>query len=68
MENRNEVRRYLINSCRDSNDDKLDILGCWKINALKYKIILKVPQHVLAFPISTVASESTFSTGGCILD
>ena len=35
---------------------------------LKYKILSKVAQHVLAIPISTVASELAFSTGGRILD
>ena len=61
VENRNEVERYLI-------DGKLYILGWWKINASKYKIFSKVAQHVLAIPISTVASESAFSTGDRILD
>jgi len=68
VENRNEVERYLVDGCEDPNDDKLDILGWWKINASKYKILLKVAQHILAIPISTVASESAFSTGGRILD
>jgi len=68
VENRNEIERYLIDGFGDPNDDKLDILGWWKINASKYKILSKVTQHVLAIPISTVASESAFSTGGRILD
>jgi len=68
LENRNEVERYLVNGCEDSNDDKLDILGWWKINASKYKILLKVAQYVLAIPIFTVASKSAFSIGGRILD
>jgi hypothetical protein len=68
VENRNEVERYLVDSYEDPNNDKLDILGWWKINASKYKILSKVAQHVLAIPISTVASESAFSTGGRILD
>jgi len=68
VENRNEVERYLVDGCEDPNDDKLDILGWWKINASKYKILLKVAQHVLTIPISTVASESAFSIGGHILD
>jgi hypothetical protein len=61
VKNRNKVERYLIDSCEDLNDDKLDILGWWKSNASKYKILSKVAQHVLA-------SESTFSIGGRILD
>jgi len=68
VENRNEVERYLVDGCEDPNDDKLDILGWWKINASKYKILSKVAQHVLAIPISTLASESAFSTGGRTLD
>jgi len=52
VENRNEVERYLVDGCEDPNDDKLDILGWWKINASKYKILSKVAQHVLAIPIS----------------
>ncbi|XP_073265003.1 zinc finger BED domain-containing protein DAYSLEEPER-like [Populus alba] len=68
VENKNEVERYLIEACEDPNNDKLDILGWWKSNALKYKTLLKVAQHVLAIPISTVASESAFSTGSRVLD
>jgi hypothetical protein len=68
VENRNEVERYLVDGCENPNDDKLDILGWWKINASKYKILSKVAQHVLAIPISTLASESAFSTGGRTLD
>jgi len=68
VENKNEVERYLIDGCEDPNDDKLDILGWWKSNASKYKTLSKVAQHVLVIPISTVAFESTFSTGGRVLD
>ncbi|KAL8522252.1 hypothetical protein ACS0TY_012404 [Phlomoides rotata] len=36
---------------------------CWK-NALKYPTLQLIARDVLAIPISTVASESTFCTGG----
>jgi hypothetical protein len=68
VENKNEVERYLIDGCEDPNDNKLDILGWWKSNALKYKTLSKVAQHVFAIPISIVASESTFSTCDRTLD
>jgi len=58
----------LVDDCEDLNDDKLDILGWWKSNASKYKIFLKIAQHVLVISISTVASESAFSTSGHILN
>jgi len=42
IENKNVVERYLVDGCEDPNDDKLDILDWWKINASKYKILSKV--------------------------
>ena len=56
VEDKNKVERYLIDGCKDPNDDKLDILGWWKSNALKYKTLSKIAKHVLAIPISIVAS------------
>ena len=68
VQKKNEVERYLGDDCEDPNDFKLDILGWWRCNATKYKILSKVAQHVLAIPVSTVVSEAAFSTGGRILD
>lgn len=44
-----------------------DILGWWKTNGIKYPILQKIAKDILAIPISTVASESAFSTGGRLL-
>ncbi|GJW51054.1 zinc finger BED domain-containing protein RICESLEEPER 2-like protein [Tanacetum coccineum] len=41
---------------------KLDILAWWKINGLKYPTLQTIARDILAIPISTVASESCFST------
>ena len=49
-------------------DVKFEILGWWKTNSNKYQVLFKLARDVLALPVSTVASESTFSTGGHILD
>lgn len=49
------------------NED-FNILNWWKTNSLKYNIFSYVVRDVLAIPISTVAYESTFSTGGRIID
>ncbi|XP_060965655.1 zinc finger BED domain-containing protein RICESLEEPER 2-like [Cannabis sativa] len=43
---------------------EFDILAWWKTNGLKYPILQQVARDVLAIPVSTVASESTFSTSG----
>jgi hypothetical protein len=68
VQKKNEVERYLGDDCEDLDDFKLDILGWWRCNATKYKILSKVAQHVLAILVSTVVSEAAFSTGGRILD
>ena len=49
------------------DDENFDILGWWKANGLKYPILQMIARDFLAIPISTVASESSFSTSGRIL-
>ncbi|KAD5316810.1 hypothetical protein E3N88_16756 [Mikania micrantha] len=49
-------------------DDNYDVLGWWKQNSFKFPILSQVARHVLGIPISTVASESAFSTGGRVID
>ncbi|KAK2642296.1 hypothetical protein Ddye_024059 [Dipteronia dyeriana] len=44
-----------------------DILGWWKLNGIKYPIMSEIARDILAIPISTVASESSFSTSGRIV-
>ncbi|CAL5321262.1 unnamed protein product [Camellia sinensis] len=65
---KSEVDRYLADRCEASNEEKFDILGWWKVNSSKYRVLSQVARDVLAIPVSTVASESAFSTGGRILD
>lgn len=43
-------------------------LEWWKSNKLKYKILSKMGCDILAISASTVASESTFSTGSRVID
>ena len=50
------------------NYKTFNILAWWKYNTNKYSILSRLARDVLAVPVSTVASESAFSTGGCILD
>ena len=67
-EYKTELDRYLMESCEDPTDLEFDILVWWKTNSPKYKILSLIARDVLAIPVSTVASESAFSTGGRILD
>ena len=49
-------------------DDSFDILRWWKLNSERFSILSTLARDVLVVPISTVASESAFSTGGRVHD
>ncbi|KAK1435666.1 hypothetical protein QVD17_01432 [Tagetes erecta] len=63
----NEVDIYLSDGT-EKREEPFDVLGWWKINSIKFPILSQIAKHVLAMPISTVASESAFSTGGRVID
>ncbi|KAF5932160.1 hypothetical protein HYC85_028331 [Camellia sinensis] len=65
---KSELDKYFADFCEGSKDENFDILGWWKSNSSKYKVLSQVARDVLALPVSTVTSESTFSTRGRILD
>ncbi|KAL7617332.1 hypothetical protein Lser_V15G02289 [Lactuca serriola] len=44
--------------------DSFKALKWWNAHKLKYRVLSKMAMDVLAIPISTVASEATFSDGG----
>uniref|UniRef100_A0A2N9FWV6 HAT C-terminal dimerisation domain-containing protein n=1 Tax=Fagus sylvatica TaxID=28930 RepID=A0A2N9FWV6_FAGSY len=44
-----------------------DILGWWNHNGLKYPTLQRLARDILAIPVTTVASESAFSTSGRLL-
>lgn len=66
-DSKNEVERYLLDPVEDPVSE-FDVLTWWKENSLKYKVLSQLARDTLAIPVSTVASESAFSTGGRILD
>ncbi|XP_076895718.1 F-box protein At3g07870-like [Bidens hawaiensis] len=45
-------------------ETEIDLLAWWKTNGVKYPRLQKIARDILAIPISTVASESAFSTSG----
>ncbi|KAJ4981512.1 hypothetical protein NE237_032349 [Protea cynaroides] len=52
-------------------DDKyrqFDVLAYWRQNGSKYPDVARMAKDVLSIPVSTVASESTFSVGGRVID
>jgi hypothetical protein len=64
---KSEIDKYLSEENED-NINKFYILAWWKVNESCFPILAHLAHDVLAIPRSTVASKSTFSTGGCILD
>ncbi|XP_041017905.1 zinc finger BED domain-containing protein RICESLEEPER 2-like [Juglans microcarpa x Juglans regia] len=64
---KSELERYLSEKCEE-DDVKFDLLTWWKVNSIRYCVLSRVARDVLAVPISTVASESAFSTAGRVLD
>ncbi|KAK9988567.1 hypothetical protein SO802_028806 [Lithocarpus litseifolius] len=47
--------------------ENFDILARWKSNGLKYPTLQRIAKDILAIPITTVTSESAFSTSGRLL-
>ena len=63
-----EVEIYLKDGAEKRGDNSFDVLGWWNQNMMKFPILSQVAKHVLPMRISTVASESAFSTGGRVID
>ncbi|XP_031106294.1 zinc finger BED domain-containing protein RICESLEEPER 2-like [Ipomoea triloba] len=62
-----ELEHYLSEAIVEE-ENSFDILRWWKVNSARFPILSKLARDVLAIPISTVASESAFSTSGRVLD
>nr|GMC69067.1 zinc finger BED domain-containing protein RICESLEEPER 2-like [Ipomoea batatas] len=70
--NKSELDIYLeegVYRCQDGEVASIfDALAWWKSHELKFSILSKLARDVLSIPISTVASEATFSAGTRVLD
>jgi hypothetical protein len=68
VRSKNELDRYLEEETLPNYDnDNFDILGWWKLEGTRYPTLRLVARDILAIPITTVASESAFSTSGRLL-
>ncbi|KAK3030530.1 hypothetical protein RJ639_039560 [Escallonia herrerae] len=54
--------------CEVNFESQFDVIGWWKANNLKYKILSKMTVDILSIPITTVVSEAAFSTDGRVID
>lgn len=62
-----ELESYINGKCI-TFVEKFDILAWWKDNAARYPVLSQIVRDIMPTPVSTVASESAFSTGGRVID
>ncbi|WVZ09209.1 hypothetical protein V8G54_013739 [Vigna mungo] len=62
-----ELDKYLREDPEPYMSVEFDILHWWKVNSTRFPILANMAREVLAIPISTVASECAFSTGGRVV-
>jgi len=58
---------YLNTPRLPRNDNHFDILNYWKSQSDSFPVLSRIAKDVLAVPITSVASESSFSMGGRVL-
>ncbi|KAF5446900.1 hypothetical protein F2P56_032496 [Juglans regia] len=64
---KSELDQYLTDDIEAPNEN-FDILNWWKVKSTKFPILAHIAKVVLAVPISTIDSESSFSADGQVLD
>jgi hypothetical protein len=64
---RTEIKQYFGEDVKIPSET-FDILMWWKVNSAKFPVLSEIAQDVLAIPITTIASESAFSTGGRVIN
>ncbi|XP_066163515.1 zinc finger BED domain-containing protein RICESLEEPER 1-like [Oryza sativa Japonica Group] len=61
-----ELSSYLDSDCTSTED--LNVLGWWNDHKTQYPVLSKLARDVFTVPVSTVSSESAFSTCGRIIE
>ncbi|CAN1256584.1 Putative AC transposase [Linum perenne] len=63
-----ELDHYLAEALIPRTSVDFDVLMWWRLNGAKYPTLQEMARDLLAIPITSVASESAFSSGGRLLD
>ncbi|KAI8563870.1 hypothetical protein RHMOL_Rhmol03G0142700 [Rhododendron molle] len=63
---KSELDRYLEEDVIPTGNQDFDVLAWWK-NDMKFPTLRVIARDVLSIPVSTVASESAFSTSGRVV-
>ncbi|XP_075083342.1 zinc finger BED domain-containing protein RICESLEEPER 2-like [Nicotiana tabacum] len=67
VDTKTELDKYFGEETEDDTKE-FDVLLCWKLNSARFPVLAEMARDVLAVPVSSVASECAFSTGGHLLD
>lgn len=68
---KSDLDKYLdegVHKYDESEQFLFDVVKWWSDNMMKFPILSKMACDILAIPISTVASEATFSAGDRVID
>jgi hypothetical protein len=65
---KNELDKYLGEANESLLNNIFDVLLWWKLNVHRYPVVSKIAKNFLSIPTTSVSLESTFSTGGRVLD
>ncbi|CAN0861362.1 Putative AC9 transposase [Linum grandiflorum] len=63
-----KLDHYLNEDFIPCRDIEFDILGWWRANATKYPTLHEIARDIFVVSIASMASESTFTSGGRLLD
>lgn len=64
---KSELDRYLEDDYVMATRENFDVLSWWKVAGIRYPTLRMVARDIFAIPVTTVASESAFSTSGRVL-
>jgi hypothetical protein len=64
---KSELDRYLDEEMVNMHTKNFNVLDWWKVAGTRYPTLRRIARDIYAIPVSTVASESAFSTGGRVL-
>jgi hypothetical protein len=64
---KSELDRYLDEELVSRHTKNFNVLDWWKVVGTRYPTLRRIARDIYAIPVTTVASESAFSTGGRVL-
>ena len=64
---KSELDRYLDEEMLSMQTKNFNVLDWWKVAGTRYPTLRMIARDIYAIPVTTVASESAFITGGRVL-